>query len=465
MKKRIALIAVMAVIFFLGCPKSEVATIDVTPATGTTGIGLTAQFTATAHDADGNVVDDVDFTWTSSSTATATVDTNGLATGVAAGSCTITAASGDIEGAAALVVTSGPTHHGGDIDADETWYPSANPHIIDDDINVQNNATLTIMPGCIVKVQPSTEIYAGYYGAGSIIADGKADTTILFTSNVASPSPGDWIGIGLYQYAMNTSSFSYCTIEYAGSNVYHGSFWVEGVTFAKFNHNTLRQSSSDGVCLYSDAGFQSFANNTVTGCNGYPLHLNAEFVRTIGAVNTFTSNTTNAVYVTSGTVHTSGTWVNNGVPYVLGGDVNIGDNNTSPVITIAPGNIIKFQPDIEFYTGYYAAGGLIADGSTGRIIFTSNVASPSPGDYYHVGFYQYSIGASCKLINCNVLYGGGFSTNDGNVVIEDALPDVRGDSIGYSATWGIYIYGNHPDRDSLLAHNTFFSNDSGPVSP
>jgi hypothetical protein len=190
--------------------------------------------------------------------------------------------------------------------------------------------------------------------------------------------------------------------------------------------------------------------------------MGGEFVRTIGAGNTLTGNTIDAVYVLAAIIHTSGTWINPGVPYVIGGDIDVADNNTNPVLTIAPGNTIKFQPGTEMYCGYSEAGGIIADGTTGRITFTSNVPSPSAGDWQDIGFWDNAI-ATSKLVNCNILYAGGYY---GNVYVNAAMPEIRGDSIGYSETWGAYLTGaTHPDPDSVLAHNTFFSNTSGNVGP
>lgn len=467
MKKLLIGVAIAVALVFLGCPSENVSYITVTPDPANIGSTETQQFTATAYDAD-SVEVDADFTWTSSNTAVAEVDENGLATAVATGTCTITAESGDVEGTADLTVTSGPTYHSGNIDTNETWSPSANPHIINSDIDVGNNATLTILPGCIVKFNSGYELSAGYYTAGAIIADGTASDSILFTSNVASPAAGDWSRIGLYQYTMNTTSFSYCAFEYGGSSSYYGMFYAEGITFVKLANSTLRYSASDGVYLYATAGLTTFTNNTVTNCAGYPLHINAEYARTIGSGNTLTGNTVDAIEVTSGTVHTSGTWINAGVPYVIESSVEIGDNATSPVLTIAPGNTIKFQPDAYIDVGYYESGGLVADGSSGRIRFTSNVASPSPGDFVDIGFYNLAIDASCRLIDCTIEYGGDYTgATDGNIYIEDALPTIDSDSIGNSIAWGIYMWsgGAYPDPDTLLAHNTFYNNAAGNVWP
>ncbi|MGQ9534611.1 MAG: Ig-like domain-containing protein [bacterium] len=465
--KKLLLPLIVVSLMFIGCPsETEVDHVTITPETASIGISETQQFTARAYDADNNEISDVDFTWTSSNTAIATVSSSGLATGIASGNCLIIAEAGDVADTATLTITSGPTHHKGAITADETWYASENPHIIDGDVWVENNATLTIRPGCIVRFETGKELYAGFSStAGAIIANGTPDSIILFTSNVTNPSPGDWYNVGLYDNTMNTSSFSYCTFEYGGgSSGYPGELHAEGINFVKISNCTFRNSGNYGVYLTSDAGFNTFTNNTITSCAQYPLHINAEYVRTIGSGNTLTGNTIDAVEVTGGTIHTSGTWVNPGVPYVIVADVEIGDNATNPVITIAPGNTIKFQPDVEFYAGFTASGGLIADGTSSRITFTSNVASPSPGDWYNIGFYDYAIDASSRLINCTIEYGGGSTGYPGLIYIENAIPTITGDSLKHSDNWGIYLEGTiYPNPNDLLNNNTFYYCPAGNV--
>lgn len=86
-------------------PVGPIATVTVTPATASITAGTTQQFSATARDANGNIVTTT-FTWSSSNSAAATVDANGLATGVAAGSAQIRAtAPNGVFGEGALTVT------------------------------------------------------------------------------------------------------------------------------------------------------------------------------------------------------------------------------------------------------------------------------------------------------------------------------------------------------------------------
>jgi hypothetical protein len=76
----------------------------VSPALDTIPVGQTAQFTASVTDLHGNPLPSATVTWSSSAPAVATVDANGLATGVSIGTATITATSGGASGSATLVV-------------------------------------------------------------------------------------------------------------------------------------------------------------------------------------------------------------------------------------------------------------------------------------------------------------------------------------------------------------------------
>lgn len=89
---------------------ATLTSISVTPANQSIADGTTRQFTATGMYSDGTTQDlTTSVTWSSSSTNVATISnagsSKGLATGVAAGSTTITASSGSITGSTSLTVT------------------------------------------------------------------------------------------------------------------------------------------------------------------------------------------------------------------------------------------------------------------------------------------------------------------------------------------------------------------------
>src|SRR5256885_1890626 len=85
-----------------------VASVAVSPASGTVQVGQTQQLTGTPEDANGNALSGRMVRWASGSTAVAAVSGSGLVSGVAAGSTTITATSESKSGTAAITGTSVP---------------------------------------------------------------------------------------------------------------------------------------------------------------------------------------------------------------------------------------------------------------------------------------------------------------------------------------------------------------------
>jgi Protein of unknown function (DUF1565)/Bacterial Ig-like domain (group 2)/Right handed beta helix region len=85
-----------------------IATITITPANPSLVIGTTQALTAKATDSSSNPISGLSFTWTSSDTAVATIDTNGLVTAIAPGLSTITASSAGVNGLTKLTVTPVP---------------------------------------------------------------------------------------------------------------------------------------------------------------------------------------------------------------------------------------------------------------------------------------------------------------------------------------------------------------------
>ena len=82
----------------------EVSAVAVSPAADTLVAGDMLRLSAVAADADGHPIPGAEFSWASSDTAVATVDSAGLVTGVRAGEVEISAASSGVAGVAALAV-------------------------------------------------------------------------------------------------------------------------------------------------------------------------------------------------------------------------------------------------------------------------------------------------------------------------------------------------------------------------
>lgn len=90
-----------------------VATVTVSPGSATVNVGATTALSATLRDASGNVLTGRGITWSSSANTVATVGSNGIVSGVAQGTATITATSEGRTGTASVSVTGGSTGGGG----------------------------------------------------------------------------------------------------------------------------------------------------------------------------------------------------------------------------------------------------------------------------------------------------------------------------------------------------------------
>src|SRR5206468_8923198 len=87
---------------------TTVASVTISPATGSIRVGQTLQLTATPKDLAGGTLTGRTVMWTSSNTSVATVSGSGMVAGVTPGSAMITATSEGKSSTAALTVTTVP---------------------------------------------------------------------------------------------------------------------------------------------------------------------------------------------------------------------------------------------------------------------------------------------------------------------------------------------------------------------
>ena len=89
-------------------PPPAVATVSVSPPSASVVAGATLLLTATVKDSQGNTLSGQTVTWSTSNASAATVSANGVVTGVAAGSATITATSSGKTGTSTITVSAPP---------------------------------------------------------------------------------------------------------------------------------------------------------------------------------------------------------------------------------------------------------------------------------------------------------------------------------------------------------------------
>ncbi|MBN2464108.1 hypothetical protein JXD38_00590 [candidate division WOR-3 bacterium] len=465
MRKVLALAAVVGLLMVVGCDQGAKPSVTIVyPTNGSTiGFGGTIIKAVATDDKGVTEVKFFDGATSIGVDSTATADTFSVSwSGGAAGSHTLKAVATNEDGATAehsisVTVSAGnATHHSGEIDTNEVWYPAGNPHIIDSDVYTGDNVTLTIMPGCYVQFSADVELYCGYSNPGSIIAVGTADSMITFTA-LSDTVPGFWDNIGFYSYATSTARMSYCKVEFGGkSSGSHGAIYVAGCN-VKIDHTTVRKSGNYGICVESGGYFTEFSDNTIGSCAQYPVRIGADFARTLGTGNVLTSNTKDGVEIDGGPVSTTGTWLDQGVPYVADADVYVQDDAT---LTINPGTTISMDPNVEFYCGYSSPGSIIAVGTATEPITFTSLSDTVAGVWQALEFYSYTI-STARLSYC-VVERAGSGGGKGAVFVDDCRIKMDNCTVRQNALCGVYCEGATGYFDDF-SNNTITTSGEYPV--
>ena len=178
-------------------PPPTVSRIEVSPNTVSLEVGKTQGFVATAKASDGTVIGGVDFTWSSSNTAVATINSAGVATAVSVGTSTIRATGNGITSEPATVtVTVAPVSR-------VTVSPSSTQELMIRETvtftatartaggTVRSDVSVTWASSDTDVVTITSAGVATAVGAGSAMVRATADgiTSSPVTINVAEPPP------------------------------------------------------------------------------------------------------------------------------------------------------------------------------------------------------------------------------------------------------------------------------------
>ena len=146
------------------------------------------------------------------------------------------------------------------VNTDETWSGNI---LVTRSITVSKGATLTILPGTVVKFKH----YRGYkdpdarlsiFVVGTIKALGAPNQQIWFTSDAEPPINGDWDGI--YMNDTTDSIFNYTIVEYGLVGIVQ--YYSESIVA----NSIIRWANTEG--LYAEYSNVEYVNNMLYG-NGY----------------------------------------------------------------------------------------------------------------------------------------------------------------------------------------------------
>ncbi|MEX2501656.1 MAG: Ig-like domain-containing protein [Trueperaceae bacterium] len=402
-----------------------------------------------------------DVLWTSSAPAVATIDVDGMVTGVGVGTTVITAVAASdtnvddsftlsvidvsVDCSSASVLT--------DIDTDTVLplgcYTATGV--------VSVTAALTLQAGTIIEFGSGARIEAGI--GGSITANGSGAAPIVFRG--ANPSTGYWDGVRFISFSPANNSLDFVEISDAGSGGYAG-VYVDSTGSVSITNSRI-SNSTVGLDAKNGGTISAFANNEFRGndlvADIYAMHLvQLDAASDYDGSDSGTPNTNNHLLVRSGDVP-SGTWPATDASFrVSSGDINIvGDVVVSPGATIEFGAGARLDVD----------GSLNATGTSTEPI-TFRGYTPSQGVWDGINIIS---GVASMLDFVDVSHGGAggwanlYVQDTGNVsVFNSSFTDSSGFGIEVEAGGTITPSTEADLINSTNGNNTFSNNTDGPTN-
>jgi hypothetical protein len=292
--------------------------------------------------------------------------------------------------------------HSGTISTDESWCLADSPHLISGGVTVDSGVVLTIEPGVQVKFDCGTyPCNRRLIINGTLDAQGTAGQAILFTSDAASPSPGDWGQIRLASSSTG-NSLDYVTIEYGGYDFIGTQpiLEVEGSP-TTINHTTIQNGSGIGLRV---AGISPSIYNTQFLNNGHFALLLAGSAFPDMDNLSASGNGYDAITLNNVNYSIDYTWGADGITtYLLNSNISVNEGVT---MTILPGTtVLSYCGTYPCNRSLLVDGTLIAQGTSGEpILFSSAADTPNKGDWGQIHLSNTSVNSVLDYIT--VEYGG-----------------------------------------------------------
>ncbi|MES2848167.1 MAG: right-handed parallel beta-helix repeat-containing protein, partial [Bacteroidota bacterium] len=147
-----------------------------------------------------------------------------------------------------------------------TWTLAGSPYLIQGNILVPDNMTLTVEPGVIVEFQGHHKLFCN----GRILAVGTSAQNIRFTTTAVNIVNG-WLGIRYEDTPTSNDSsyFKYCIVEYGNVNAnplndhLGGAFYFKNFSKCVIDNSTLQNNSAKdgGGAIYGDNSSPRITNN------------------------------------------------------------------------------------------------------------------------------------------------------------------------------------------------------------
>lgn len=188
--------------------------------------------------------------------------------------------------------------------------------------------------------------------------------------------------------------------------------YIENTGSPVLTGNTIGDNGSYGI-LASMSSHPTITGNAVNNNDSYPIQCYGVHVAQMSG-NTFIGNSYQKIFVWGDTIDTSNSWVDQGIPYLINGDLTVtGDSGIAAVLTLDPGVELQFANNSQLTIGSASPnnpGGLMAQGtSLDPILLTydDSISPPDPaGEWDGVFFDNFASDSDCVLEHVTIEYAG-----------------------------------------------------------
>jgi len=353
------------------------------------------------------------------------------------------------------------TEVGGIIRENTTWAEANSPYIVTNNILVDENVTLTIEPGVTIKFDSEKSLQVN----GELIAQGTNNNKITFTSNLSSPSAGDWRWILFSDSSIDTvydnegnylsgCILEHCIVEYGGYNIdnptlHQGAIWVDQSSLF-VNYCTIRDTGNyQGNGIRVNNGEIKILNSTISNTNRFGIYLRST---SFTILNTIVEN-------------------NNGGIKIIDSNGNISNctirNNFPPGIYYWGGERIEISHNtITSNAGNHGGAGLFINPMEGEdVIIKHNAITNNTASGYHNGggIYltegNYNVTIANNLIESNSAQNGSAIWVDNQATGGDPNLEIKyNEIINNSTTSDLSSTLRISAFDSIINYNNILNN-------
>jgi hypothetical protein len=268
---------------------------------------------------------------------------------------------------------------GGGLNVNTTWSADNSPYIVMSALTVNDGVTLTIEAGTVVQFQVGSHSLNVANG-GSLIVNGSAEEPVIFTSDAATPAPGEWRGLWVQEGGR--AFLQQCDIGFTGRDNW-SAIYVDSTTTTLENCR-IHHSTAHGVELRNAGLAPTLHNLEIDHNGGTAIYQTTPDMTPDFANLNIHDNDRNAIASPGGslsrayTLHPAGSVAGGSLPFLFLSALTVNDGVT---LTIEAGTVVQFQ--VGSHSLNVANGGsLIVNGSAEEpVIFTSDAATPAPGEW------------------------------------------------------------------------------------